>query len=84
MPQHKSAIKRLRQDEKRRMHNNSRRSKMRTLIKKVLNSTEKEAAEKNLKEATSLIDRLSTKGIIHSNNAARKKARLTKHVNNLK
>lgn len=83
MPQHKSAIKRMRQDEKRRQHNNSRRSKMRTLIRKVLSSTEKEAAEKNLKEATSLIDRLSVKGIIHKNTAARKKARLTKHVNNL-
>lgn len=73
----------MRQDEKRRQHNNSRRSKMRTLIRKVLSSTEKEAAEKNLKEATSLIDRLSVKGIIHKNTAARKKARLTKHVNNL-
>ncbi len=83
MPQHKSAIKRMRQDEKRKKHNNTRRSKMRTLIKKVLSSTEKEAAEKNLKEATSLIDRLSVKGIIHKNTAARKKARLTKHVNNL-
>ncbi len=83
MPQHKSAIKRMRQDEKRKKHNNTRRSKMRTLIKKVLSSTEKEAAEKNLKEATSLIDRLSVKGIIHKNTAARKKAQLTKHVNNL-
>lgn len=73
----------MRQDEKRRKHNNTRRSRMRTLIKKVLNSTDKETAEKNLKEATSFIDRLSVKGIIHSNNAARKKARLTKHVNNL-
>ncbi len=73
----------MRQDEKRKKHNNTRRSKMRTLIKKVLSSTEKEAAEKNLKEATSLIDRLSVKGIIHKNTAARKKAQLTKHVNNL-
>lgn len=83
MPQHKSAIKRLRQDEKRKKQNNTRRSRMRTLIKSVLSATEKEAAEKQLKEATSYIDKLSNKGIIHSNNAARKKARLTRHVNNL-
>jgi small subunit ribosomal protein S20 len=83
MPQHKSAIKRLRQSEKRKQHNNTRRSKMRTLIKKVLSETDKETAQKNLKEATSFIDRLSVKGIIHPNNAARKKAKLTKHVNSL-
>lgn len=83
MPQHKSAIKRLRQDEKRKKHNNTRRSRMRTLIKNVLSSTDKESAEKHLKEATSYIDKLTNKGIIHSNNAARKKAKLTRHVNNL-
>ena len=83
MPQHKSAIKRLRQDEKRKKHNNTRRSRMRTLIKNVLSATDKETAEKHLKEATSYIDKLTNKGIIHSNNAARKKAKLTRHVNNL-
>ncbi|PWN06188.1 30S ribosomal protein S20 [Rhodohalobacter mucosus] len=83
MPQHKSAIKRLRQDEKRKKHNNTRRSRMRTLIKNVLNATDKESAEKHLKAATSYIDKLTNKGIIHSNNAARKKAKLTRHVNNL-
>ena len=83
MPQHKSAIKRLRQDEKRRKHNNTRRSKMRTFIKNVFSATDKETAEKQLKAATSYIDKLSNKGIIHENNAARKKAKLTRHVNNL-
>lgn len=83
MPQHKSAIKRLRQSEKRKQHNNTRRSKMRTLVKKVLNETDKEKAQEYLKDATSFIDRLSVKGIIHKNNAARKKAKLTTHVNNL-
>jgi small subunit ribosomal protein S20 len=83
MPQHKSAIKRLRQDEKRKKHNNSRRSKMKTLIKKVTSATDKETDEKNLREAVSYIDRLSVKGIIHKNTAGRKKARLTQYVNNL-
>lgn len=83
MPQHKSAIKRLRQNKKRRAHNNSRRSKMRTLIKKVMSTSDKEQAEKNLKEAVSLIDRLAVKNVIHPNTAARKKSQLTTHVNNL-
>lgn len=83
MPQHKSAIKRMRQNKKRREHNNARRSKMRTLVKKVLNTSEKEEAEKHLKEAISLIDRLAVKNIIHPNRAARKKSQLTTHVNNL-
>ncbi|MDZ7717266.1 MAG: 30S ribosomal protein S20 [Balneolaceae bacterium] len=83
MPQHKSAIKRMRQNKKRRSHNNARRSKMRTLIKKVMDSTDKEQAEKHLKDAVSLIDRLAVKNIIHPNRAARKKSQLTTHVNNL-
>ncbi|MEX0648205.1 MAG: 30S ribosomal protein S20 [Balneolaceae bacterium] len=83
MPQHKSAIKRMRQNEKRRQHNKTRRSKMRTLVKKVTSATDKETAEKNLKEAVSFLDRLSVKGIIHPNTAARKKSKLTRHVNNL-
>lgn len=83
MPQHISAIKRMRQNAKRRKHNNVRRSKMRTLIKKAAASTDKETAEQNLREAVSYIDKLTTKGILHKNTAARKKAKLTKHVNNL-
>lgn len=83
MPQHKSAIKRVRQNEKRRQHNRSRRSRMRTLITKVYESTDKDEAQEFLKEATSYLDRMANKGLIHPNNVARKKAKLTKHVNNL-
>ncbi|MFU8813403.1 MAG: 30S ribosomal protein S20 [Balneolaceae bacterium] len=83
MPQHKSAIKRLRQSKKRNAANRHKRSKLRTLIKSVMESTDKKEAEKLLKDAVSYIDRSSVKGLIHPNNAARKKAKLTKHVNNL-
>ena len=83
MPQNKSANKRVRQNKVRNLHNTSRRSKMRTLVKKVLNQTDKATAETALTEAVSYLDRMSVKGIIHRNNAARKKARLTKYVNNL-
>ncbi len=45
--------------------------------------TDKKQAQKALNDAVSYLDRMSVKGIIHENNAARKKARLTKYVNNL-
>ncbi len=83
MSRNKSAIKRTRQNIKRNEHNRTRRSKMRTLIKKVFDTSDKAQAEAALKEATSFIDRMSVKGVVHKNNAARKKAQLTKYVNNL-
>jgi small subunit ribosomal protein S20 len=83
MPQHKSSVKRVRQDQKRRLHNRNLRAKMRTLVKSVLTSTEKEAAEKNLLQAVSYLDRMAVKGIIHKNNAANKKSTLVKFVNTL-
>jgi len=83
MPQHKSAIKRVRQNEKRKQHNKGRRTKLRTLVKKVQNTTDKAEAQENLKKAVSFIDRLTTKGILHKNTAARQKSKLTQYVNNL-
>lgn len=73
----------MRQNKKRNEHNRSRRSKMRTLIRKVSATTDKELAEQYLKEAVSYLDRLATKRIIHPKNAARKKSQLTTYVNNL-
>lgn len=83
MPQHKSAIKRLRQSKKRQQHNKGRRTKMKNLVNSVYEADDKAEAEKNLKEAVSFIDRITTKGILHQNTAARKKSRLTQYVNNL-
>lgn len=83
MAQNKSAIKRDRQNVKRNAHNRARRSKMRTLIKKVMTSTNKDEALASYKETVSYLDRMSVKGVIHSNNAARKKAQLTRHINAL-
>jgi small subunit ribosomal protein S20 len=83
MPQHKSSIKRVRQDIKRRIHNRALRSKMRTLIKKVQTETDKAAAEQYLNEAVSYLDRMAVKGLLHKNNAANKKSSLVKYVNNL-
>ncbi|SMO43919.1 30S ribosomal protein S20 [Fodinibius sediminis] len=83
MPQHKSAIKRVRQSEKRRQHNQPQRSKMKTLVKKALETTDKERAEEAVREATAYLDKLAAKGLIHENFAARRKSKLAKHLNNL-
>jgi small subunit ribosomal protein S20 len=80
------AKKRARQNEKRRQHNASRRSEMRTYIKRVF----KAVADKNLELATteyrlasSMVDRMAVKGLIHKNKAARHKSRLNLHIKKL-
>ena len=83
MPQHKSSIKRVRQEKKRRLHNRTLRSKLRTLYKKVLTAETKEEGQATLLEAVSYIDRMAVKGIVHKNNAANKKSRLVRHINKL-
>jgi len=83
MPQHQSAIKRVRQNKKRRERNRSQRSKMRSLITNVMEASDKETAQELYKEATSYLDKMAAKGLIHQNNAARKKSQMTKHINNL-
>lgn len=83
MPQHKSAIKRVRQNEKRRLHNKDQKSRVRTLMKKVRDAEDKEEAQALLNEAKAGLDRLATKGIIHKNKAANYKSKLEKHVNAL-
>jgi len=56
---------------------------MKTLIKNVLETTDKEEAEEAFKKASSFLDKMASKNLIHKNYAARKKAKLSKHVNNL-
>ena len=83
MANHKSAKKRIRQSEKKRVRNQASLTKMKTLIKKVHTATDKAGAEVVLKDAISFIDKSVTKGRLHKNTAARKKSSLTKHVNKL-
>lgn len=61
----------------------AQKSMARTAIKKVLQAEDKDSAQKALVTATSLLDRLARKGVIHRNTAARHKSRLTKRVNTL-
>lgn len=79
----KQAKKRVRQSEKHRQLNASMRSMFRTYLKKVtaaIASGNQQAALASLQEATSVIDRMAGKGIIHKNKAARHKSRLTQHI----
>ncbi len=86
MANHKSAIKRVRQNLKRKEINRSNRSKLRTQIKKLrsaLLATDKKQSDELLNPTVSLIDKAVNKGLIHRNTAARYKSRLTKHVSEL-
>ncbi|AFJ48397.1 30S ribosomal protein S20 [Shimwellia blattae] len=82
----KSAKKRAVQSEKRRKHNASRRSMMRTFIKKVyaaIEAGDKVAAQNAFNEMQPIVDRQASKGLIHKNKAARHKANLTAQINKL-
>ncbi|TLU61461.1 30S ribosomal protein S20 [Thalassotalea litorea] len=79
MANSKSAKKRAIQAEKRRQHNASRRSMMRTYMKKVIAAIEagnKEVATQEFAAVAPILDRLAGKGLIHKNKAARAKSRL--------
>ncbi len=81
MANHKSAEKRIRSNEKRRLRNKASISKVKTLVKNVFASEDKETAERNFKEAVAFIDKTARKGRIHKNTAGRKKSQLAKFVN---
>ncbi len=87
MANHKSAIKRAKQNKVRRLRNRSRKTRMKTAIKaleQALRENSVELAEQRLREATSIIARTAAKGTIHRNTAARKISRLARKVNALK
>lgn len=77
------AAKRARQNETRRQHNASQRSRLRTAIKKViaaLRAGDAGTAQARYKDAVPLIDAMAGKGIIHKNKAARHKQRLNHRI----
>ncbi len=83
MANHKSAKKRIRSNEKRRLRNKASISRVKTLVKNVFTSEDKATGIDNLKKAVSYIDKTVSKGRIHKNTAGRKKAQLAKFVNGL-
>ena len=84
MAQHLSAQRQARKSLKHRERNRAYMSKMRTAIKRVRGTKDKEKAGTELKKVVKLLDQLAAKGMIHRNNAAHKKSSLTKFVSSLK
>ena len=84
MANHKSAVKRARQNEIRRLRNKATRTRVKSIVKDVRSSVGEASAEETkvkLTTAQSVIDKASKKGVIHKRAAARKISRLTKLAN---
>jgi len=84
---HPSAWKRIRQNEKRRLRNKFYRTRMKTFIKRVREAVSEKDAEQatvRLQEASRIIAKTASKGVIHKRTAARKISRLTRQVNALR
>jgi len=79
-----SALKKMRQAERRRVRNQMIKSRVKSLIKKArvsIESGDLEEARVSVGEAISALDRAAERGILHHNNAARRKSRLMKRYN---
>ena len=86
MPITKSAIKKVKTSERNRLRNVTYKTQIKTIIKKILDLISKkdiDSAKKATSEAFALIDRCTTKGIIHNNNASRKKSRISHWLKSL-
>lgn len=84
MPHTKSAAKMMRVAERKREQNKPIRTAAKTQVSKTLKliqSNELDLAQKAAKQAVSVLDRAAQKGLIHPNNAARRKSRLMKRLN---
>jgi small subunit ribosomal protein S20 len=86
MPNTRSAEKRMREEVKRRAHNRSVKSEVKTQITKARQaiaspSITAEVAEDAVRAAVSELDRAAKKGVLHKNNAARRKSRVMKQLN---
>ena len=86
MATHKSAIKRAKQNEERRLRNRTRKTRVKTAVKQVRTALENKSVEKAqaaLQQAIPLIDKAASKGSLHHRTAARKISRLSKQVHAL-
>lgn len=86
MPNIKSAKKRVKVTEVKTLQNKMFKSAMKTSVKKykaAVDAGNKDLAEKTYADAVAMVDRAVTKGILHKNNAARKKSSMTLKMNKL-
>ncbi len=84
MANHKSALKRIRSNEVRRVRNRYQHKTTRNAIKKLRELTKKKDAEKMFPAVASMLDKLAKKNVIHDNKAANLKSGLAKHIATLK
>ncbi|WP_347922514.1 30S ribosomal protein S20 [Pontimicrobium sp. SW4] len=80
MANHKSALKRIRSNEAKRLRNKYQHKTTRNAIKKLRDMEKKKDAEKLFPSVISMIDKLAKKNIIHDNKAANLKSGLAKHI----
>ncbi len=80
MAHHKSSLKRIRQDAKKRIQNRYYKKSTRTMIKKLRELTDKSEATTMLPKVISMVDRLAKHNNIHKNKAANLKSSLTRHI----
>ena len=83
MANHKSALKRIRSNETKRLRNRYQHKTTRNAIKKLRELTDKKEAEALFSNVVSMIDKLAKRNIIHDNKAANLKSKLAKHVSSL-
>ena len=86
MANHKSALKRARQNEQRRIRNKMTKTKVKNIVKDVRLAAGKESNDtvlNKLNQAQSIIDKAAKKGIIHKKNASRKISRLADLVKSI-
>ena len=80
MANHKSSLKRIRQEKVRTLHNKYYAKTMRNAVRKLRATTDKEAALKLYPTVQKMLDKLAKTNIIHKNKAANLKSSLTKHI----
>ena len=83
MANHKSSLKRIRSNDKKRSRNRIQHKTTRNAIRKLKSATSKKEASKQFPGVVSLVDKLAKKNIIHNNKAANLKSKLTKFVASL-
>ena len=86
MANSKSALKRVKVSERRRLRNRTYRSAARTMVRRaesVISTGDVDAAASAVGSAVSMLDRTAGKGVIHRNNAARRKSRLMSKYNKM-
>ena len=83
MANHKSALKRIKQTETRRLLNKYKHKTARNAVRDLRDSSNKKEAQEMLPKVTAMLDKLAKTNIMHKNKAANLKSQLSKHVNSL-